>query len=196
MTARVRTLTDPAERQAALPALAALRIAVFREWPYLYDGTAEYEAEYLSEFMAESGSVLVVAEANDAIVGAATASPMTGQKSEFQQPFADHGMDVTRIFYFGESVLLSDYRGQGIGHAFFDSREEAARQAGAEITTFCTVVRPDSHPLRPAEARDLHPFWRARGYKPVEGLTTSFDWRDIGQAGETPHSMRFWIRNL
>lgn len=196
MKAQIRVLADPAERKAALPALAGLRIAVFREWPYLYDGNARYEEEYLAEFMAEAGSVLIVAEANDSIVGAATASPMAGQKPEFQRPLTDRGMDVTRLFYFGESVLLPEYRGAGIGHAFFDEREAAAREAGAKAATFCAVLRPEDHPLRPAGARDLHPFWRARGYEPVAGLTTSFDWKDIDQPGETTHPMQFWMREL
>ena len=60
MTIRVRSLTDTQERQAAIPALSDLRIRVFREWPYLYEGTADYEAEYLAEFIDAPGAVLVV----------------------------------------------------------------------------------------------------------------------------------------
>ena len=33
-----------------LDAVAALRIAVFRDWPYLYDGDAAYEREYLDAY--------------------------------------------------------------------------------------------------------------------------------------------------
>ena len=197
MTVAVRALRDPDERRAALPELARLRMAVFREWPYLYDGTDDYEAEYLAEFIAEPGSVLVIAQADDgAIVGAATASPMAGQKAEFQAPFEANGLDPATIFYFGESVLLPQARGQGAGHRFFDLREEAAKAAGARICCFCAVVRPADHPLSPVDPRDLHPFWRARGYAPVEGLVTAFDWKDIDQPGETPHPMQFWVRTL
>ncbi|MGD9809803.1 MAG: GNAT family N-acetyltransferase [Sphingobium sp.] len=196
MKAVVRELTDPGERRAALPHLAALRIAVFREWPYLYDGTEDYEAAYLAEFMAEAESVLVVAEVEGRTVGAATASPLSGQKAEFQAPFRARGMDAGHICYFGESVLLPDYRGQGIGHAFFDAREAAARRAGAGIAAFCAVVRPDGHPLRPPAARDLHPFWCTRGYEPAEGLTCTFDWKDVDHSDETPHLMQFWLKRL
>lgn len=196
MKAVIRALTDAAERQAALPALAALRIEVFRDWPYLYDGTEDYEADYLTEFMAEAGSVLVVAEVDGAIVGAATASPMAGQKAEFRAPFEQRGFDTRSLFYFGESVLKGGFRGLGIGHGFFDAREAAARAAGAKAATFCAVLRTQDHPLRPDGARDLHPFWRARGYTPVDGLTCSFDWKDIDQPGETAHPMQFWMRDL
>jgi hypothetical protein len=45
-------------------------------------------------------------------------------------PFIAAGGNVDHIFYFGESVLLPQFRGMGIGHHFFDEREAAARAAG------------------------------------------------------------------
>ncbi|TNF04244.1 MAG: GNAT family N-acetyltransferase [Sphingomonadales bacterium] len=196
MKAQIFSLTDPAERYAALPSLARLRLAVFREWPYLYDGTETYEETYLREFMKEPGSVLVIAKVDGKTVGAATASPMTGQKEAFRAPFIKRGFDMERLFYFGESVLLSEYRGLGIGHSFFEAREAAARAAGATHTCFCAVVRPANHPLRPEKARDLHPFWRARGYTPMDGMVTDFDWKDIDQPQDSAHPMQYWIRAL
>ena len=196
MTIRVRSLIDTQERHAAIPALSDLRIRIFRGWPYLYDGTADYEAAYLAEYMSAPNAVLIVATDDDAVIGAATASPMAGQKAEFQLPLLDYGLDVARIFYFGESVLLPDYHGQGIGHQFFDAREAAARAAGADQAAFCAVVRPPDHPMRPDAPRDLAPFWRARGYAPLEGLTTMLKWQDLGDAVESPHQMQFWMRDL
>jgi GNAT superfamily N-acetyltransferase len=196
MTVDVRSLTDPEQRWAAIPALSDLRIQVFRSWPYLYDGSAEYETSYLAEFVREPGSVLVVARDGDAIIGAATASPLEGQKPDIQNPFREQGMDVAQIFYFGESVLLPQYQGQGIGHQFFDAREDAARAAGASQTAFCAVIRPDDHPMRPETPRDLHPFWRARGYAPVPGLTGTLEWQDLGDDFESAHAMQFWMRDL
>jgi GNAT superfamily N-acetyltransferase len=196
MKPTVRSLLKPEERLAAIPQLAALRIEVFRDWPYLYDGTVEYEARYLREFAEEPGSVLVVAEMGQEIVGAATASPLASQKAAFTDAVRRHGLDIDTIFYFGESVLLPAWRGAGIGHAFFDAREDAARKAGAASTMFCAVVRPDNHSMKPPGARDLAPFWGARGYAPVEGLTCTFDWKDINQPAETSHDMQFWHRQL
>ena len=42
----IETLTGEA-LQRALPDLARLRIEVFREWPYLYDGTLDYERTFM-----------------------------------------------------------------------------------------------------------------------------------------------------
>jgi GNAT superfamily N-acetyltransferase len=189
-------LTDRAAREAALPDLARLRITVFRDWPYLYDGSLDYESRYLAGFLEEPGAILIVAKDGARIIGAATASPMAGQDADLRKPFEDAGHDIARLHYFGESVLLPDYRGHGIGHRFFDAREAAARTDGAEAACFCGVVRPSDHPLRPAGARDLGPFWRGRGYAPLDGVTAQYNWQDIDQTAETSHPMQFWYRML
>lgn len=193
MSIAVRTLTG-AEVAAALGDLAALRIAVFAAFPYLYDGDLAYEADYIREFADEPGSVIVAAFDSARIVGAATASPMAAQKAEFQAPFAARGMDARRLFYFGESVLLPEYRGHGIGHAFFDHREAAARAGGANAACFAAVVRPEDHPARPAGYRPLDAFWTKRGYAPVAGFVTELAWKEHGEAGESPKPMQYWLR--
>ena len=195
MSLRVEPLTG-ADLTAALPALARLRIEVFRDFPYLYEGTLDYEAGYVAKFAQADGAVIVGAFDGDRIVGAATAAPMAGQLDAFAEPFRARGHDIAEIFYFGESVLLPAYRGRGIGHAFFDRREAHARALGFPVATFCAVVRPDDHPMRPAGYMPLDAFWRKRGYAPVEGLVGQFGWRDVGAAEETQKPMQFWMRRL
>lgn len=195
MSVTVAALTG-ADLHAALDDLAALRIAVFAAYPYLYAGSAEYEREYLAEFTAAPDAVLVAAFDGARIVGAATASPLIAQDEYIREPFGRAGIDPAGVFYFGESVLLPDYRGQGIGHAFFDAREAAARSWGARQASFCAVVRPDDHPARPAGYTPLDAFWRRRGYAPVSGLTGEFSWAEHGEAEESPKPMQFWMRDL
>ena len=60
MTVTVARLTG-ASLKTALPELARLRITVFRDWPYLYDGTLEYEQGYLAKFAEAEGAVVVAA---------------------------------------------------------------------------------------------------------------------------------------
>lgn len=196
MTVHVEALTGPA-LAAALEDLGRLRIAVFREWPYLYDGSLAYEHGYMAKFAAAPGAVVIAARDRDRIVGAATAVPLANHADAFAAPFRARGYDVDRIFYFGESVLLPAYRGQGLGHAFFDGREAHARALGGySQATFCAVVRPADHPLRPADYRPLDAFWTKRGYARVEGFVTSFGWKDIDQPAETEKTMQFWMREL
>ena len=196
MTLRVDLLTGAA-LQAALPAVARLRIEVFRDFPYLYDGSEEYERRYLATFAAARGAVMVAALQGDEVVGVSTGVPMAEEMPAFRDPFAAHGFDVARVFYCAESVLRPAFRGQGLGHRFFDLREAHARALGGFThVTFCAVVRPDDHPLRPPGYRPLDVFWRKRGYAPVPGLTTTFAWKDVDCAEETVKTMQFWMRGL
>lgn len=179
-----------------IPALARLRTTVFRDFPYLYDGDAAYESSYLADFAAAEGAVIVVARDGDDIVGAATAAPLATQDAAWQAPLAAAGFDIARTFYFGESVLLASHRGRGIGHAFFDHREAQARAQGASYAAFCSVIRADDHPARPADYRPLDAFWRGRGYAPLPGVAASFDWKCVGESEARSHSLQYWTRAL
>jgi len=192
MTVTVAPVTGGALVEV-LPALARLRIAVFRDFPYLYDGDPAYEAAYLADFAAAAGAVIVVARDGSEIVGAATAAPLATQDTAWRSPLAAAGFDIARTFHFGESVLHGEYRGQGIGHAFFDHREAQARACGATHAAFCSVIRAADHPARPADHRPLDTFWHGRGYASLAGVTASFDWKTIG-GGEERHELQYWTR--
>lgn len=102
-----------------IPELARLRIEVFRDFPYLYDGDPDYEARYLQTYIEAPDSVIVLAFDGDKVVGASTGIPLRYETDEVKAPFIKAGIDVDSVFYCGESVLLSQYRGKGAGVAFF-----------------------------------------------------------------------------
>ena len=192
---RVEALTGT-RLQAHLPDVARLRIEVFRAFPYLYDGDFDYEARYIRSFAASCDAVIVAAFDGDEVVGASTAGPLAGQMDEVTAPFRARGEDLSRYFYFGESVLKRDYRGRGIGVRFFELREALAHKYDASIAAFCAVVRPDNHPVRPKDYVPLDAFWRKRGYAPVPGLICQMSWREIGEADESRKAMQFWTKRL
>ena len=156
MTVRVAPLTGEALGDA-MGDLARLRVTVFREWPYLYDGTPESEREYLATFTAAQDAIIVAALDGDEIVGVATGSPLGEHTAEFIPLFEAHGHEPSHIFYCGESVLLPAYRGQGIGHAFFDHREAFARRLvradGGRYTHAAGRLPPSRSVLAPARLR-------------------------------------------
>ena len=186
---------EGAALDATLADLARLRIAVFRDWPYLYDGDAAYEAHYLRSYRANPRAALVVVRAGDGrTVGAATGMPITDHADASQMtgplpPLED-------VFYCAESVLLPEVRGRGLGHALFDAREAIARQAGFGHWLFCAVVRPEDHPLRPQGYVPLDGFWRRRGYEKLPGAVAHFSWKDVDRPQETRKALQLWMRRL
>ncbi|MTH99338.1 GNAT family N-acetyltransferase [Roseibium sp. RKSG952] len=180
----------------ALDDVARLRIAVFRAWPYLYDGDLEYERKYLQSYRDSDKAIVVGAFDGDRLIGASTGAPLTDHADDFAAAFEGSGLDLAEIFYCAESVLLPEYRGQGVGHRFFDLREAHAQSLGFGKCAFCAVQRPQDHPMRPASYRPLDEFWRARGYEKLAGAVAQFSWKDLGDKDETLKPLQFWIRDL
>lgn len=189
----VRALTG-AELEAALDQVAALRITVFRDWPYLYDGTLDYERQYLDTYRDRPGALLVGALHQGRLVGASTSTPLEDHAPEFAAPLRAQGIPPGQVLYGAESVLLPAYRGIGLGHRFIDLREGHAAALGRTHVAFCSVIRPDDHPARPAAYRSNDAFWRGRGYQPLPGAVARFRWRDVGDAEETEKALQFWLR--
>lgn len=155
---KTRALTgDDLER--ALPALAALRIEVFRAFPYLYAGTQSYEQRYLRDFAQAPDSFIIAAETDDGrIIGCATGSSLTGHHGEFAAPLAKAGYDLATTFYFGESVLLPEFRGSGLGHIFSMPAKPMPASAATSAPASAPSKRPADDPRRP------------EGYSPLDAF--------------------------
>lgn len=75
-----------------IPDLAHLRLTVFREFPYLYDGTPEYEARYLATYAESPDSLFVLALDGERVVGVSTGLPMADETEAFQRPLPRRGL--------------------------------------------------------------------------------------------------------
>lgn len=182
---------------AVVDDLARLRIEVFREFPYLYDGDEDYERKYLQTYVRSPRSLAVLVYHDIELIGASTGLPMQDETAEFQKPFVEHGYDVSTVFYCGESVLRRDYRGRGIYKHLFQAREQhAAGLPGIALCTFCGVRRPADHPLRPSDYVPLNAVWQRFGYTEQAHLETSYVWKDVDQAEPSAKTMRFWTKAL
>ncbi|MPR32689.1 GNAT family N-acetyltransferase [Salmonirosea aquatica] len=186
-----------AEIASVFDELAALRIAVFRGYPYLYEGNVAYEKDYLQIYSRSERSFMAALYLRDKMVGATTCLPLDEETDELKKPFRENGLDPATYFYFGESIILQPHRGQGFGHLFFDEREAHAKSFGTHThTCFCAVDRGTSHPLMPSNYRSNDDFWLKRGYQKMPSLQTTMEWPDVGEEISTPKPMVFWVRKI
>lgn len=203
LSVEIRVL-NPDEANARLNEIAALRIRIFRDFPYIYDGSLQYEVQYLrryfqapdARFVAAFSTEIATADnvKKEVLVGVATCLPLTQEEDFVQKPFLKAGFKPEDVFYFGESVLLPQYRGRGVGHRFFEEREKIARSHGARITAFCAVNRSAEHPLRPQDYRGLDTFWSSRGYIRQPELQSRFSWKDLNEPAESEKNMIYWLK--
>jgi GNAT superfamily N-acetyltransferase len=194
---RIETLTAGSGLSERLEDIATLRIAVFRDWPYLYDGDLGYERNYLGRYVRSAGAVCVAAYDGETMIGASTGMPLAEEHEPIKAPFIAAGLDLGRIYYCAESVLLAAYRGRGVYRRFFDEREGHARRLGGfDTVAFCGVVRPDDHPLRPKDDTPLDQIWQRFGYARRDDLVCHFSWKDVDCDVATEKPMRFWLKSL
>lgn len=183
--------------EAAVEQVARLRIVVFREWPYLYDGTWEHERGYIVKLAQAQGAVVIVARDEAQVVGVSTGMPLVSEHDELIAPFRGSLYPPEAIFYGAETVMLPEYRGRGLYRRFLDARRAHAKQLpNLRWEAFCGVVRPADHPRRDPSIQALDPVWTHLGYRKLEGVTTGFSWKDVGDEAQSEKPMQFWIREL
>lgn len=193
---RIRSFTD-ASMTPYLPLVARLRLEVFRDYPYLRQGSLDTEREHLEKYCHCKEAIVIIVFDDSKVVGATTGIPLEMEPLAVQKPFLDKGLDPKLYYYFSDSALLKNYRRRGIGHHFFDLREQHVLKLGRfKHICFCTVVRPENDPLKPVDHMSLNDFWRKRGYLQHTELKCHFNWKDVGSEILTEKQMFFWVRDL
>ena len=178
--------------------ISRIRMAVFREWPYLYGGSEEFERKYLSVYFENPRSMGILVKQADEVIGISTMVPLAGEHEEMKKPVSDFGFDINEIFYYAETCILPKYRGGGIYKEIFRMREEHAKSFGDDYKKVCffSVIRPDDHPRKPANYRPLDEVWSKYGFQKVEGLMTGFTWQDVDDDYESRKQLSVWMKDL
>lgn len=179
-----------------IPELAALRIGVFRDWPYLYDGDLVYEEEYLRVYADSPTAVVVIALDGERVVGAATAVALSEEPEPMQAPLRAAGFDPATTLYLGEFVLNPEFRGSGTGAKFFQECEAHARRLGMKHLALCRVVRSPDDARRPVSARELDAFWLRLGCTLRSDIRTEISWKETGSPEPVANTMEFWVNAL
>ena len=153
----LRTITD-------------IRMQVFSAWP-TFTTVIWTTRTNVRHFQRDPKTVVIGAWDGMDLVGVSTASRWETHPENLLSSLPGDWSEVpvTEILYLAESVLYASHRGRGAGlEAFFDAREAFAQEIGRRYVAFAAVVRAHDDPQKPAEYRDLAPWWRRLGYRPVQ----------------------------
>ncbi len=184
------------EVQQHIDELAELRLSIFREYPYLYEGDIREERNYLKMYSSSENSLVILAQDGQKIVGAATGVPLKETSADYWEIFSKKGISIDEIFYLGELILLKDYRSEGIGNRLFDEFEKrVAEKHQYPKITICEVSRAKNDPQRPKDYVALDGFWKKKGFIKHPELVVYFSWKEIGNLKKTRHSLMFSIRD-
>ncbi len=177
-----------------IPDIARLRIEVFAEWPYRYDGEMKYEMKYLNKFASSEEAICVVAKEGDAIIGVSTGVPLADEDEKIRNAFTARGYDVGDVFYLSETVLKKEFRGQGIGRLLAEKRmEEVLKNPQFTVLSFANVVREN---VPENSYKDLSSSQKKMGFVCDPDLIVWFDWKDIGDEEESAKPLVFWVKDL
>lgn len=183
-----------------IPFIATQRITMFKQYPYLYQGTSDGEYEYLSWFAQLPTSTVAVAYDGEIPIGFLTGSALIDFESHFHGSadlFRNAGLDSESYYYFGEVIVLPAYRDNSICRHLFAALEQHARDHGFSAVCF-TCEQHEQHPLKPANYKELGPLFTKLGYSKT-GLTILFDWDTIqpdGSIAKMFHPLTYWMKDL
>ena len=172
--------------------VAELRIKIFREWPYLYEGDFETEKNYLKVYANAEDSILVLAKDQDRIVGIAMGLPINESMEQVQRIFCEKQIPTDNCYYFADVILLKEYRKNKIGLKMIKDFESALTSLeDYEWIYFCEIAREKNDPRIPLNYKSLDSFWDSLGYPIVPNWKTYMGWLDIGSDEKASHLMRF-----
>jgi GNAT superfamily N-acetyltransferase len=180
----------------ALDDLATLRLDIFPEYPYLYEGRREDELTYLGSYVAAPDACVILAYDGLTVVGAATGIPLIHEDTRVIGAFNGTSFPLIETYYVGELLFRQAYRNCGLGRKLLDRLERQVRSLGRYRRITCaTVERPDEHPLRPRDYIPITRFLARTGFARLSGVTTHFRWRETDGVRRN-HPMQFWIKEL
>ncbi|MDA8226695.1 MAG: GNAT family N-acetyltransferase [Desulfitobacterium hafniense] len=176
--------------------LTTLRLGIFSEYPYLYQGKREDELKYLATYAEVPDACTILAYDGLTVIGAATGMPLIHEDAQMLDAFAGTTFPLNQVYYVGELLFRPAYRNCGLGQKLLDRLESHIQSLGSYRKLTCaTVERPDDHSLCPSDYIPITRFLARTGFARLSGVTTSFMWREIDGV-KRDHPMQFWIKDL
>ena len=195
MEITVQLLTGTAIADA-LDDLATLRLVIFPEYPYLYQGRREDELTYLATNAEEADACVILAYNGLTVIGAVTGMPLVHEDAQVLDAFAGTTFPLNEVYYVGELLFRPAYRNCGLGQKLLAKLGNHIRSLSRYRSLTCaTVERPEDHLLRPSNYIPISRFLARTGFVRLPGVTTHFMWCETDGV-KRDHIMQFWIKEL
>lgn len=176
--------------------VATLRLDIFQEYPYLYQGRREDELNYLVTYAEAPDACIILAYDGSVIIGAATGMPLIHEDAQMVDAFAGTSFSLEELYYVGELLFRPAYRNCGLGQKLLARLESHIHSLGRYRKLTCaTVERLDDHPLRPHDYIPVTRFLARTGFVRLPGMTTHITWPETDGV-KRDHHMQFWSKKL
>lgn len=194
-TVEITTFTEE-KLHNFLPQIVSLRLDIFSDYPYLYEGDEASEAKYLEKFHAMKNAIALGVFSNGNLIGEATAYPLTYEYKTLTDAFLNEGLHLRDYFCIGEVIFSKPFRGNGYGSKLCEMIESYAKIKGFSFICFFEIDRGNSDPKKPEGYRKLDSYWEKKGYLKHPELNGTVSYREKGESEESPKKMIFWIKQL
>lgn len=193
---RIESLSG-AESKKYFEDFARLRIEIFREYPYLYEGTVENERNYIENYLSNPQSRIFVLFDGDKICGMLTTVPMSGEYQDIIASFEKTGLKSSESFYLGDMILQKEYRNRKLFPIFFNAALEHAKCKGFKTLSLMCIVCKDADWGRPAEFRDVVRLCEKIGFTKIDGGVIELKWASLAKGGEQKtHTLQLYQMQL
>lgn len=173
--------------------IAKIRTEMFREFPYLYDGSEEYEKEYLETYFKCPKALVILAFVNGKVRGFSSSIPLDSENDEITQPFRDSNIDMADYYYIGEVMLRPELQKMGLTHKFYGFHFDAFLKGGYKAATFLTVQRDADHPQRPKDYTPIDGICKYFGFRKDPKLIGEMEWKRVDTGKDEINTVDYWV---
>jgi GNAT superfamily N-acetyltransferase len=187
------------QMEKIIPFWAHQVLTVFREYPYLYDGTTDEGIAYCKEVMGYKDAAIAVAYRDEKPVGFLSGASFVNFEDHFGNTtgFKAADLDAATFYYFAEVIVLPEYRGQGLSKQLFQRLEAWAVNRG--YTNGCFISEShEVHPLKPRNYKENDALWRSLEYE-KSNISVTYNWNTIqpdGSSRKQDHIIPYWMKQL
>lgn len=177
-------------------------LGIFAEWPYLYQQSDPLEdVNYILERYAnQSDSAVCIAFEGNKAVGAAMGVPLTQAPQHYREAFPENEQRPDDIFYWGELVVLKEYRGEHIATELLTRLGKYVTESGKyKAICFANVEREADYRLshlKPEKYVSLDELWKRFGFEKRLDIRMQGKWTVLNERVESLHEMFVWWKKL